>query len=83
MEKGLVFIWTPAHLMLEIVDIMLNKQFFYVENLEIGLMDRAKAIKHYKQKYGIVEPKSAETKDKVKGKKSKLTKEKTSVEEDK
>ena len=57
MEKGLVFIWTPANLMMEIVDIMLTKQFFYVENLEIGLMDRAKAIKHYKKKYEIPEPK--------------------------
>ena len=33
MEKGLVFIWAPKQLIFEILQIMQEKSFFYVENL--------------------------------------------------
>ena len=40
MEKGLIFIWAPKELIFEILEIMQEKQFFYVENLEIVHLDR-------------------------------------------
>lgn len=44
MEKGLVFIWAPKEVIFEILEIMEEKSFFYVENLEIINLDRNKAI---------------------------------------
>lgn len=55
MSKGIVFIWMPACHMSEVVDIMLSKQFIYVENLEIGLFDRKKILEYYKSKTGNAE----------------------------
>lgn len=44
MEKGLIFIWAPKELIFQILKIMLEKDFFYVENLEIVHLNRQKAI---------------------------------------
>ena len=33
MEKGLIFMWTPKHLLGDIMEIMEDKNFQYVENL--------------------------------------------------
>jgi hypothetical protein len=43
MPKGLVFIWTPKDHISEIIELMDQKKFTYVENLEIGIFDRQKA----------------------------------------
>lgn len=53
MAKGLVFMWAPKDLISEVIDLMENKGFAYVENLEIALFDRKKAYEIYKKKRGI------------------------------
>jgi len=47
MSKGLAFIWAPKELVADILDIMVKKGFFYVENCEVIHLDREKAIRQY------------------------------------
>jgi hypothetical protein len=53
MAKGLVFIWTPKEHISDIIELMEEKGFNYVENLEIGIFDRQKAYEIHRTKRGI------------------------------
>ena len=65
MSKGLIFIWTPKEHIADIIEIMDQKGFNYVENLEIGILDRLKAYEIYRSKRNIpVKPKKESTKKK-------------------
>lgn len=44
MNSGLIFIWTPKHKIPKITQIMEQKNFYYVENLQILLMDLEKGL---------------------------------------